>query len=279
MKLRIFSDTTIIRPVADSPIFNIREWWRYRELFLSLTIRDIKLRYKNTYIGVLWIVIQPIVSMIIFSFIFGRFAKPNIGNIPYWLFVLFGIVYWNLFSGGITQSMHCLVDNQILIKKVYFPKELLIFSAIAKSVIDFLVSVVILFFGLLISRTSISFYMVGTMICFAFITAFASMGIGFFLSSVNIKYRDVRFIIPFFIQILFFLTPVVYPLSTFSKNSQYVLALNPMVGVINAMHTLLQGRVVVFFPLLFISIISSIVLFLFGSWYFRKTEQLLSDIL
>jgi lipopolysaccharide transport system permease protein len=279
MKLSIFTDTIVVRPYQKFQLIDIRELWRYRQLFFALTARDIKVRYKQTYVGMIWILLQPIISMAIYSVIFGTFVKIPSGSLPYSVFVLLGIVYWGLFQTGVIQCSQCLLDNESLIKKVYFPKEILLLSAIVKAFIDFFISTILLFvvmiyYKISVNQNTILFFGLG-----AAITIVASLGLGLLTSALNIKYRDMKYILPFFLQILFYLTPIIYPLSIISPLHQLVMALNPMTGVISSLHSVLESGYIVHPYLLLISSLSTLILFIIGLWYFKKTEKFFVDIL
>lgn len=269
---------TVIKPKQKWFLFDLNELWRYRELFIILTWRDIKVRYKQTVLGIVWVIFQPIVTMIIFTVLFGRLAKIPSGGLPYQLFVLIGLVFWNFFSQAVTSASNSLLDNVAMIKKVYFPREIPPISATITHFVDFIIN----FFLLL----SVGFYLrlIPSLEIFwvlpvcVVITLISSSGLGLFLASVNMKYRDVRYILPFFIQIMLFLTPVIYPTSSVRSSFRIILALNPMTGVIEAMRAVFDKTFYLDFRVLVVSFVVSIALFIIGLIYFRSTERFFADI-
>lgn len=269
----------IIRPKSSWQIFDPFELWRYRELFYILIWRNIKVRYKQTAIGILWVLFQPLINMVIFTVLFGNFAKFPSGNLPYPVFVLIGLTYWGLFSTGISYAASSFIENESLVKKVYFPREILPITSVFTSFIDFCVSLfllgaVFLFFHISITINFILFSFIGVII-----TLITSIGLGLFLASVNIKYRDVRYILPFFLQLLLFVTPIIYPVTAVRPWLRYVLFMNPMTGVIESLRSSLVPVNSLDILMFTISVFFSFFIFIFGLWYFRKTERFFADIL
>ena len=268
----------IIKPKTRWQLIDIEEIWRYRELFYIFAWRDIKVRYKQTALGILWVIFQPIISMVIFTIFFGNLAKIPSGKLPYSLFVLIGLVFWNYFSATVSHASDSMVANESIIKKVYFPKIILPLSSIVTSFIDFSISM----FVLLIVAVFLGFIPNGWfLIVFplaVFITAITSAGMSLFLSSINVKYRDVRYILPFFIQILLFLTPVIYPLTIISGRNRLIMAINPMTSVIESVRSVFSAQTLINPVLIIISVVSSLFIFVAGLWYFHKTEQFFADI-
>lgn len=267
----------VIRPKKVFSL-DLSELWQYRELLYIFTWRDIKVRYKQTLLGVGWVLFQPIVTTGIFSIFFGKLAKMPTGEIPYPLFSYAGLVIWLFFSNSLVAASNSLVENSNMLKKVYFPRLLLPFSAILTAVVDFFISlpllfIICLFFGFFPSPLLLLYFPLLLLIILLTVS-----GVGMFLSSVNLKYRDVRYILPFFIQIGLFLTPVIYPLSVISDYRKWVLMLNPLSGVIEIWRQLITGNSQIDLNLLFASLIFSIVIFTFGLIYFKKTELFFADI-
>lgn len=267
-----------IRPSKIKLYLNLREIWDYRELFHIFAWRDIKVRYKQTALGVTWAILQPLVSTFIFTIFFGRLAKIPSGVLPYSLFVLCGLVFWNFFSGALNHASNSLVENENIVKKVYFPRLILPLSAIVTSFIDFTISLVMMLIFSFILGYVPSFMFIPILILGIFITAIGAGGIGLFLSSFNVKYRDVRYILPFFIQTMLFLTPVIYPTSMVSNINKYLMAINPMTGVIEAVRITIAGSGNIDWLLLGLSALSAIVFFIVGLIYFRQTEAFFADI-
>ena len=268
----------VIKPQKGWIGVNIKELWLYRELFYIFVWRDIKVRYKQTAIGILWAVLQPFLMMVIFSVVFGKLAKIPSNDIPYPVFVFAGLLFWNYFSTAITGASNVLVEQENMIKKIYFPRLILPISSSLTPLVDFCIAFIVLI-GLMIyyryMPNIIGIITIPLLLVFTFISA---SGIGFFLSAINVKYRDIRHALPFFIQILLFITPVIYPANIIDVKYQWLLALNPMTGIIEAVRSLLFQNTPVNFSLFLISIISGIILFTFGIFYFRKTERFFADI-
>ena len=268
-----------IRPTAKWKWFSFVELWQYRDLFYVLTWRDIKVRYKQTLIGVLWVILQPLMSTFIFTFFFGTFVKIPSGTMPYSVFVLIGLIFWGFFSAALSRSSNSLIENQQLVKKVYFPREILPFSTVVTAFIDFLVALVMFFIVALFYHISFNLAFLGMILLGIVITVLTSTGIGLLVASINIKYRDVRYIIPYFLQLMIFITPVIYPLSIVRPSFQFILALNPMAVVINSLRSTLVSGSVMDPTHLIVSLVASFVILIIGMLYFRKTERFFADLL
>jgi lipopolysaccharide transport system permease protein len=269
---------TVIKPRKGLLSIDFAELWRYRELFFIFAWRDIKVRYKQTVLGAAWAIFQPLFSMFIFTIFFGNFAKIPSGQLPYTLFVLVGLIFWNFFSGILSRASNSLVDNESIVKKVYFPRVILPLSTIGSNLIDFVISFLLLLVVTLYYRfipSPLVFVLVPIGLA---IGAFGAAGLGLFLSSFNVKYRDVRYILPFFIQMFIFLTPVIYPTDIMRPSFRYLIALNPMTGVIEAARTVFTGSAAINWTALGISGIASVVVFIFGLYYFESTERFFADI-
>jgi lipopolysaccharide transport system permease protein len=218
-----------------------REVWAFRELFYFFAWRDIKVRYKQTMIGASWAVFQPLVMMLVFTVFFNRLAGISSGRIPYPLFVYSGLLFWNLFSQTLTRSADSLVNNQNVVTKVYFPRIIVPLSAPVVSLADFVVSFLIfvgllVYYGFLPTLVGVALFLPAVLL-----TLVAAAGLGVFLASLNVKYRDVRQILPFFLQVMLFVTPVIYPVGLVPDRFRFLLYLNPMTGVISAMRAGLVG--------------------------------------
>lgn len=269
---------TIIRPPKGLINLDLRELWGYRELFYIFAWRDIKVRYKQTFLGVIWVLLQPVVSTFIFTIFFGRFAQPVLGNIPYPLFALSGLVFWNFFSNTLSHASSSFVENENIVKKVYFPRLILPLSSAVSSFVDFSINLMLLlivaaYLGYFPSWNALLLIPFGVIV-----STIASCGLGLFLSSLNVKYRDVRYVLPFFIQLMIFLTPVIYPLASTEGVYKWILILNPMTGVIESVRSTFFGRPIALEVLAF-SCISAIAILVMGLFYFRKTEKFLADII
>lgn len=270
--------TTLIRPTKTFSFTDLREIWQYRELLYFFTWRDLKVRYKQTAVGVVWAVFQPFMTMVVFSVFFGRLLKAPSDGVPYPIFVYTGLLFWQLFSGALSETSNVLISNQSIITKVYFPRLVLPLSAVLTKFVDFAVATLILigmmaYYGYIPQFSGVLLIPVLLMITFM-----ASVGGGLFLAAVNVKYRDVRFILPFFIQLLLFLTPVIYPASI-AGNYSWVLALNPMMGVIQSARAGLLGTAPINWALLGISFTACAVLLVIGVLYFKKVERYFADVI
>jgi len=272
------SYTTVIKPKPKWMLLDTKELWRYRELFWIFAWRDIKIRYKQTIIGAGWAIFQPLASMFIFTIFFGNFAKIPSGEIPYPLFVLTGLVFWNYFSGILSRASNSLIENEGIVKKVYFPREILPLSTVGANLVDFGISLV-----LLLLVTIYFHFIPNVLVLFIvplglIIGTLGAGGLGLLLSSLNVKYRDVRYALPFFIQMMIFLTPVIYPTSIMRPSFRYLIALNPMTGVIEAIRTIFTGSAAINWTTLGISGIASIAIFIIGLYYFKSTERFFADL-
>jgi lipopolysaccharide transport system permease protein len=269
----------IIRPKLPWQLVDLKELWAFRELLYIFTWRDIKLRYKQTVIGVLWVVLQPVVNTVIFTVFFGNFAKIPSGSLPYPVFVLLGLVFWGFFSASLSHAASIFIENEQLVKKVYFPRELLPISTIGTAFVDFLVTMLVLLVLLVVYRVTPYWQFFAFLPLAILITVLTTAGLGLLLASVNIKYRDVRYVIPFFLQTLIFVTPVIYPLNIVRPSFQYLLALNPMTGVIDTLRSTLSSGTVTHPEMLALAFVSSVIMFVVGLLYFRSTERFFADII
>ncbi len=270
--------TTIIRPKKVFHFSDLRELWLYRELLYFFTWRDLKVRYKQTVIGIGWAIFQPFITMVVFSVFFGGLAQIPSDNVPYPIFVYVGLIFWQFFSSALGDTSSVLVTNQPIITKVYFPRLILPISSVITKLVDFAVSAIILvglmvYYGYAPNLTGILIIPLLLIISFM-----ASVGGGLLLAAINVKYRDVRYVLPFFIQILLFVTPVIYPASIAGKYSK-ILAFNPMTGVIQSARAALLGTAPINWTLLGISFVSSLALLIIGTIYFKKMERYFADII
>ncbi len=270
--------TTTIKPKKTLGWMDIKELWTYKELLYFFTWKDFKVRYKQTAVGISWAVFQPFMTMIVFSVFFGKFAKMPSDGIPYPIFVYTGLLFWQFFSSALTQTSGSLISNSNIITKVYFPRLILPISGVITKFVDFFIAAIILV-GMMVYYGYVP-NMIGLLILpiLLLITFMAAIGGGLFLASINVKYRDVRYILPYFIQIMLFLTPVIYPASMVGKYS-WLLELNPMTGVIKAARASLFGNAPINWELLGISFIAVFILLIIGIIFFKKTERYFADII
>lgn len=257
---------------------NLRELWEYRELLYFLAWRDIKVRYKQTAIGVAWVLLQPLAMMLVFTLFFGKLAKLPSEGAPYPLFALAGLLPWQLFSRAITESSNSLVLEQRLISKIFFPRLLIPTAVILAALVDFSISLAFLLilsfaFGI---TPGLQVFLLPILILIMIMTA---LGIGYWLSALNVEYRDVMYTIPFINQIWMFLTPVVYPSSLVPEAWRALYAINPMVGVVEGFRWCLLGTGSGLSPMLWTSAAISVLLFASGLIWFRKLERTFVDSL
>ncbi len=269
---------TIIRPKKIISWNDLKELWQYRELIYFLAWRDLKVRYKQTAIGVGWAIFQPFITMVVFSVFFGALIKVPSDNVPYPIFVYVGLLIWQFFSTALSDASVSMVGNQAIITKVYFPRLILPISTIITKFVDFAVSAVIL--------VGMMFYyhftphLIGLLILplLILISFMAALGGGLILAAINVKYRDVRYALPFFIQILLYVTPVIYPASIAGKKA-WLLSINPMTGVIKAAQAAILGNAPINWLLVAISFTSCTVILIAGIYIFKKTERFFADII
>lgn len=269
--------TTVIQPKKLFSIKDITELWKYRELLYFFTWRDLKVRYKQTAIGAGWAIFQPFITMVVFSIFFGGLAKVPSDGVPYPIFVYVGLIFWQFFSSALSDTSNTLVTNQAIITKVYFPRLILPIASVMTKVVDFFIASIILV-GLMVYYQYLP-NLSGLLILplLLIITFMTAVGGGLVLAAINVKYRDVRYALPFLIQILLFLTPVIYPASIAGKYSK-ILALNPMMGVIQNARAALLGTTPLNWTLILISIVASIILLVIGTYVFKKVERYFADI-
>lgn len=259
--------------------FGYKELVQYRELIYYFTWRDIKIKYKQTVLGFLWVIIQPLLMASIFTFFLGNVISEKAGlAIPYIAFSFSGFLIWGLFSSGLTNASNSLVNNANIIKKIYFPRLILPISSVLSALVDFfitlLVFIVILFFyDIPVSWAHLLFVPLAIVM-----TILAALGVGMFLASLNVKYRDVRYILPFFIQGMLFVSPVMFPVSITSNSiAQKLLQFNPVAGALELLRSVFMDYQCNWETVCYSSI-SGIILFLFGLYYFRKTESYFADL-
>jgi lipopolysaccharide transport system permease protein len=268
--------TLIICPPRKWVPVDLHELWAYRELVTSFTLRDVKLRYKQTGLGIAWAVLQPLLTMVIFTVFFGGLAKIPSDGVPYPLFVLAALLPWTLFAEGLTRSTTSMVTNANIMTKVYFPRLIMPLSSIISPLVDFAVSFIILiammvYYGFM-PTLNILFLPVFLLLALA-----TALGVGLWLSALNVKYRDFQYTVPFLIQIWMFASPVVYASSLVPESMRMWYGLNPMAGVIEGFRWALLGTGT---PsgMVLVSVGMVIVLLVSGMFYFRRMEQYYADI-
>ena len=266
-----------IKPSKGSVPLNLRALWEYRELLYFLTWRDIKVRYKQTVLGAAWAILQPLTTMLIFSLFFGRLVKVPSDGIPYPLFAFAALVPWTFFANGLNQSSNSLIASSNLLKKVYFPRLVIPVATVLAGVVDFVLAFIILLVLIAFYRVTPTINIVWTplLLVLAFVT---SLGVGLWMSALNVKYRDVRYIVPFLIQIWLFATPVAYPSSLLSQPWRTIYGLNPMVGVVEGFRWALLGATTAPGLMVAASAIAALLILITGAFYFRYMERTFADV-
>jgi lipopolysaccharide transport system permease protein len=271
-----------------SPIVNIEpskswvslelgELWKYRELLYFLVWRDIKVRYKQTVLGAAWAIIQPLFTMLVFSLFFGRLAKIPSDGIPYPLFTFAALVPWTFFANGLNQSSNSLVASANLLKKVYFPRLAIPIATVLAGVVDFVLAFVVLLALMAFYGTTPTIHVLWTPL-FLLLALVTSLGVGLWLAALNVKYRDVRYIVPFIIQVWMFSTPIVYPSSLLPGAWRTIYGLNPMVGVVEGFRWALLGSNNAPGLIIVLSSIAALLILVGGAFYFRHMEKSFADI-
>lgn len=268
----------VIKPRSKHSI-SFAELWEYRELFYFLALRDIKVRYKQTLLGILWAILQPLITMVVFTIFFNKIIGVSSGKIPYAVFSFSGLIFWDYFSAALQESSNSLISNQSIITKVFFPRIIIPISSTIVPLVDFFSSFIMLLLLLLffhVAISSITFLCIIPLLFFSIVTV---IGLGGILSIVNVTYRDVRYALPFFIQLLLFVTPVIYPIQKVSKTFQLFLYINPMTGIIDVMRSTLFSQSVANVEGVMISTVSACIIFLLGSFVFSRYERGVADVL
>jgi lipopolysaccharide transport system permease protein len=271
---------TYIRPSRGWRSVDLRELWRYRGLLYFLVWRDIKVRYKQTALGASWAIIQPFFTMVVFSLFFGRLAGVPSDGVPYPIFTFAALVPWTFFANGLTNSANSLVGSQNLLKKVYFPRLAIPIATVLAGTVDFALAFVVLlgmmcFYGFV--PTASSLWLV-PLLALALVT---SLGVGLWFSALNVQYRDVRYVVPFLVQIWLFATPIAYGaslLDEFGTHWQMLYALNPMVGVVEGFRWALLGTGSPPGPMVAVSTLAAILILVGGAFYFRRLERSFADV-
>lgn len=262
---------------SEGRVLDWGELWRYRELFYFFTWRDIKIKYKQATLGFLWAILQPLFMMVIFTLFFGKALNIPSQNLPYPIYVFSGLLIWNLFSTGLTNASNSMVNNASIIKKIYFPRLIIPVSSILVALFDFLMAFILFVPILLFYQQSVSLSALVLWPVALIIAIVATLGLGSWLAALNVKYRDFRYVIPFLIQVLFFLSPVIYPISLLKYPIlQYILACSPMLAAVELFRYPLTG----IFPdgyFLGISLLSGVVLLAIGVLYFKRAEDFFAD--
>ena len=269
---------TVIKPSSGWLSLNLKEVWAYRELLFLLAWRDVSVRYKQSLVGIGWAVIQPLMTMLIFTIIFGHFAKLPSDGIPYPLFTYCALLPWNYFARSLGDSSDSLVGSSNLVTKVYFPRLILPLSKVFAGLIDFALAFVILV-GMMIWYRVTPTYGIMLLPVLMLIAMLSALGAGLWLTALNVKYRDVKFVVPFLIQFWMYASPVAYATSIVPQKWLWLYGLNPMVGVIEGFRWALLGKAAPNIEIMAISLSILVVILVSGLFYFKKVEQFFADII
>ncbi len=256
---------------------NLRELLHYRELVFFLAWRDVKVRYKQTVLGALWAILQPVITMLVFSLFFGRLAKVPSDGLPYPIFTFTALVPWTLFTTGLTQASNSLVNGANLLRKVYFPRLAMPIASVLVGVVDFILAFLVLM-GMMILYGFIPTTNVILIPGLILLTVTTSLGAGLWLAALNVRFRDVRYVIPFLVEIWLLATPIAYPSSLLSESWRQVYAINPMVGVVEGFRWALLGTDTAPGPIILVSSLVAVLMLISGVFVFRRLERNLADV-
>ena len=269
--------TTKIRPPQGLASLNFQDLREYRELLYFLVWRDVKVRYKQTVIGVAWAVLQPFLTMVVFTLVFGQLIQVPTGETPYPIFTFVALLPWTFFAGAIGRSGNSLVYDANLISKVYFPRIIIPLAAVVSNLVDFAFAFIILI-GMMLIVGVIPGISILALPIFVLLALMTALGVGLGLSALNVKYRDIGYAIPFLIQLWLFLTPVAYPVTIISERWRLLYSLNPMVGVVQGFRWALLGEQNLSWSLIFLSMLVMLALLAAGAFYFRRMEFEFADV-
>lgn len=268
----------VIEPKSNWLSLGLRDLWQYRDLLFFLAWRDIKIRYKQTLLGAAWAILQPLLTMVVFSFIFGQLAQLPSEGIPYPVFTFTALLPWQLFAFALSQSSNSLVGSQHLVSKVYFPRLIIPISSVAPGLVDFVISFAVLvglmiFYGI---PLTMRLFALPLLLIFALLTALA---VGLWLSALNVEYRDVRYIVPFLTQVWMYATPIAYSSTLIPERWRFLYGLNPMTGVVEGFRWVLLGKAQDPGLMFWISVLIVLILLVSGLFYFRRMEDTFADVI
>ncbi len=270
--------TIYIKPSTGLAALNLKDLWAYRELVYFMIWRDVKVRYKQTMLGAAWAIIQPVLTMIVFTFLFGRIAKlPTDGDIPYPIFSYTALLPWGLFTAALNQASRSLTTNQSMVTKIYFPRLVLPLASILSGLVDFVIAFVILIGLMIYYGVTPSINAIWALPLFLLLAIVTALGVALWLAAINVQYRDVNYALPFLTQFWLFITPVAYSSNLISEKWQLVYSLNPMAGVVNGFRWALLGANTGPGPEMAVSVAISILILIGGLFYFRNMEKTFAD--
>ena len=273
----------VIQPGSGWVALKLREVWAYRELLYFLVWRDVKVRYKQTVLGAAWAILQPLLTMVVFTIFFGKLAQVGSDGLPYPVFSLAGLLPWGFFAQGLTQSAGSVVGDSSLITKVYFPRLVIPIASVLSGIVDFGIAFLLLigmmiWYGLIPAATALLLPLL------LLLAMGAALGVGLWLSALNVEFRDVRYVVPFFVQIWLFVTPVIYPASRVSAKlvqmglPTWLYGLNPMAGVVEGFRWALLRSGSLEWPVLVASVAVTLLALVSGAFYFRRMERRFADV-
>jgi len=268
----------IIEPSKTWVPLKLRDLWEYRELLFFLTWRDVKVRYKQTLLGAAWAILQPLLTMLIFTLLFGGLAGIQTGGIPYPLFAFGGLLIWTFFSNSVTNSGNSLVGSSNLITKIYFPRMIIPMAAVGAGLVDFILAFLIQAVLMAYYRVQVTWALV-MIPPLALLAALLAVGVGMWLSALNVKYRDIRYAIPFLVQIWMFASPIIYPVSMLPAKWRWVFMLNPLTGIIQNFRIALFGNQSFEWNSLLISVAITLAVLVYSAFSFRRMERHFADII
>lgn len=268
---------TILRPSKGWVSLRLGELWIYRELLYFLVWRDVKVRYKQTVLGAAWAIIQPVMTMVVFSLFFGKLAQVPSDGVPYPIFSFAALVPWTLFAFGLSQGANSLVGSQNLIKKVYFPRLVIPIASVFAGAVDFLLSLTVLFGMMFFFSVELSWNLLWLPV-FALMAMATALAVALWLSAMNVQFRDIRYVVPFLTQLWLFATPVAYPSSLLSEPWRTVYGINPMVGVVEGFRWAMLGTDTRPGPIILASSAACILFLVSGLYYFRRMEKTFADV-
>ena len=268
---------TVIEPVSGWRSLDLKELWAYRELLWVLTTRDVKVRYKQTVLGAGWAIIQPVMTMVVFSIIFGGFAKLPSDGLPYPVFVYAGLLPWTFFANSLTRAGSSVIGSAHLVSKIYFPRLIIPLSSAGAGIVDLACSTGVLLLIMLYFGVEWSLNLLAAPVLLILVV-FMALGVGTFVSALNVAYRDFGFLTPFLVQLWMFATPVIYPASLVPDKWHWLLYLNPMAGIIGGFRSAFLGKPFDLWPI-GLSLFMAVVLFVTGVLYFERVERRFADII
>ncbi len=266
-----------IKPTKGWGSLNLRELWLYRELIYFLTWRDLKVRYKQTVLGAGWAILQPVLSMIVFSIFFGSLLNVPSEGVPYPIFSYAALLPWGVFAKALNDTGRSLVSNRAMLTKIYFPRMVIPLASVFSSLADFLIAFIVML-GLMLYYRIAPTSNIWTLPLFLLLAVITALGVGLWLSAMNVLYRDIGYMIPYITQLWFYLTPIVYSSSEVPEEWRFFYALNPMVGVVEGFRWALLGTADAPDPMIAVSATISVVIFISGMFYFRRMERTFADM-